>query len=116
MKPVNLDALSKWVGQIPDDVVQEMAKIAPMLSTLGYDPQANPPNYGEPDQIVLKKMAELRKNEDEWYKKAVAVVNDPDRVDKPHYKRNVDIVKDGIDGESKKNAPRAQRLLDNTVE
>lgn len=43
IKPVNLEALSKWVGKIPDDVVRDMADIAPMLSVLGYDPYANPP-------------------------------------------------------------------------
>lgn len=52
VKPVNLEALSKWVGNIPQDVVDEMASIAPMLSVLGYDPYANPPKYGEPDEIV----------------------------------------------------------------
>merc|ERR1712126_324420 len=45
IKPVNLDALSKWVGHIPDDVVAEMAEIAPMLKHFGYDPEGNPPNY-----------------------------------------------------------------------
>lgn len=45
IKAINLDALSKWVGNIPQDVVDEMAKIAPMLNILGYDPYANPPNY-----------------------------------------------------------------------
>lgn len=35
----------KWVGKIPPDVVKDMADIAPMLSRLGYDPQANPPDY-----------------------------------------------------------------------
>lgn len=49
MKPVNRDALSKWVGQIPADVLSEMAEIAPMLSRLGYDPQANPPDYTRPE-------------------------------------------------------------------
>ncbi|KAM7374531.1 hypothetical protein PAMP_007182 [Pampus punctatissimus] len=45
MKPVNTDALSKWVGNIPSDVLKDMAKIAPMLARLGYDPNANPPDY-----------------------------------------------------------------------
>ena len=45
IKAINLDALSKWVGNIPQDVVDEMAKLAPMLQILGYDPYANPPNY-----------------------------------------------------------------------
>lgn len=52
IKPVNLEALSKWVGNIPDDVVRDMADIAPMLSVLGYDPYANPPDYGKPDSSV----------------------------------------------------------------
>lgn len=53
IKPVNLEALSKWTGHIPGDVVRDMAHIAPMLARLGYDPYANPPNYGNPDPIVI---------------------------------------------------------------
>ncbi|CAD6185853.1 unnamed protein product [Caenorhabditis auriculariae] len=83
VKPVNLDALTKWVGKIPEDVVKDMADIAPMLAKLGYDPNANPPNYGKPDEIVRKKTEDVHKNGETWYKKAVEVVNDPDRVDKP---------------------------------
>lgn len=45
MKPVNTDALSTWVGHIPADVMSDMAEIAPMLARLGYDPNANPPDY-----------------------------------------------------------------------
>ena len=47
VKPINLDGLSKWVGEIPEDIVADMANIAPMLQFFGYDPHANPPNYGE---------------------------------------------------------------------
>uniref|UniRef100_A0A914BZH6 Protein-tyrosine sulfotransferase n=1 Tax=Acrobeloides nanus TaxID=290746 RepID=A0A914BZH6_9BILA len=83
VKPVNLDALSKWVGQIPADVVTDMAQIAPMLQVLGYDPNANPPNYGKPDDIVVKKTKDVHDNGERWYKKAVEVVNDPGRVDPP---------------------------------
>jgi len=49
VRPLYQEALTKWVGQIPDDVVNDMANIAPMLSTLGYDPAANPPTYGIPE-------------------------------------------------------------------
>lgn len=49
VRPLYQEALTKWVGQIPDDVVNDMANIAPMLSTLGYDPAANPPVYGVPE-------------------------------------------------------------------
>lgn len=52
MKPVNTEALSKWVGYIPSDVMSDMAEIAPMLTRLGYDPRANPPDYTRPEPIV----------------------------------------------------------------
>lgn len=35
IKPINMEALSKWVGAIPKDVVKDMALIAPMLEYLG---------------------------------------------------------------------------------
>ncbi|XP_041053037.1 protein-tyrosine sulfotransferase 1-like isoform X1 [Carcharodon carcharias] len=54
IKPVNVEALSKWVGKIPHEVVREMPVIAPMLAKLGYDPYANPPNYGKPDPAVIE--------------------------------------------------------------
>ncbi|PIC39421.1 hypothetical protein B9Z55_011112 [Caenorhabditis nigoni] len=60
-----------------------MDSVAPMLRRLGYDPNANPPNYGKPDELVAKKTEDVHKNGVEWYKKAVQVVNDPERVDKP---------------------------------
>ena len=66
IKPINIEALSKWVGQIPDDVVRDMASVAPMLATLGYDPNANPPNYGKPDEFVEKNMKLLERNKDDW--------------------------------------------------
>uniref|UniRef100_A0A8C5LWX4 Protein-tyrosine sulfotransferase n=1 Tax=Leptobrachium leishanense TaxID=445787 RepID=A0A8C5LWX4_9ANUR len=53
MKPVNLEALSKWVGKLPVDIVEDMPRIAPMLARLGYDPYANPPKYGSPDAVVV---------------------------------------------------------------
>ncbi|VDN25209.1 unnamed protein product [Cylicostephanus goldi] len=37
----------------------------------------------KPDETVIKKTEEIHKNVHEWYKKAVSVVNDPARVDKP---------------------------------
>lgn len=64
IKPVNVEALSKWVGKIPADVLRDMAVIAPMLSRLGYDPHANPPNYGRPDPRVLDNTR--RVSDDHW--------------------------------------------------
>lgn len=48
LKPVNLEALSKWTGHIPGDVLRDMGQMAPMLAQLSYDPCANPPNYYNP--------------------------------------------------------------------
>lgn len=53
IKPVNLEALTRWVGHIPEDVLKDMDTIAPMLEKLGYDPTANPPDYGQPDPEVI---------------------------------------------------------------
>eukprot|EP00088_Acartia_fossae_P048322 TRINITY_DN5270_c0_g1_i4.p1 TRINITY_DN5270_c0_g1~~TRINITY_DN5270_c0_g1_i4.p1 ORF type:complete len:377 (-),score=68.73 TRINITY_DN5270_c0_g1_i4:216-1346(-) len=66
IKPINLDALSKWVGHIPQDVVDDMADVAPMLAHFGYDPHGNPPNYGKPDQFVLDNTNDIKEHDDEW--------------------------------------------------
>uniref|UniRef100_A0A3B5PS74 Protein-tyrosine sulfotransferase n=1 Tax=Xiphophorus maculatus TaxID=8083 RepID=A0A3B5PS74_XIPMA len=52
VKPVNTEALSKWVGNIPSNVIDDMAEIAPMLARLGYNPHANPPDYTKADPIT----------------------------------------------------------------
>ena len=57
VKPVNLDGLSKWVGNIPEDVVKDMKEIAPMLAFFGYDPEASPPDYRRSEDFAI----ELRK-------------------------------------------------------
>ncbi|EFN71301.1 Protein-tyrosine sulfotransferase [Camponotus floridanus] len=72
IKPVNLAALTKWVGNIPEDVVREMADIAPMLSVLGYDPYANPPVYGAPDSLVSDNTRRVLAGEKLWEEKARA--------------------------------------------
>jgi len=63
---VNLEALNKWVGHIPDDVLKEMSNVAPMLRTLGYDPDENPPNYGKPDPKVADNTLHIQQNVDFW--------------------------------------------------
>merc|ERR1719350_1264756 len=68
VKPVNLDALSKWVGHIPEDVVADMAEVAPMLKTMGYDPHGNPPNYGEADKEVIDNTNDIKQHNDDWEK------------------------------------------------
>jgi protein-tyrosine sulfotransferase len=66
VKPVNLEALSSWVGQIPDDVISQMDVIAPMLRKLGYDPNANPPNYGDPDPKIKENTFHIKNNQEYW--------------------------------------------------
>ena len=68
VKPVNLEALSKWVGKMPDDVVENMANIAPMLEKMGYDPNGNPPNYGTPDDEVVKNTNDIKAHKEDWEK------------------------------------------------
>ncbi|XP_039293013.1 protein-tyrosine sulfotransferase 1 [Nilaparvata lugens] len=75
IKPVNLEALQKWVGQMPDDVVADMAKIAPMLSRLGYDPHANPPKYGSPDAFVADNTQRIRLQSKLWEEKALELLD-----------------------------------------
>ncbi|XP_059141802.1 protein-tyrosine sulfotransferase 1-like isoform X2 [Physella acuta] len=76
IKPVNIEALSKWVGAIPEDVVKDMESIAPMLRTLGYDPNANPPNYGQPDPDVADNTIHIKQNSDFWKQRELDVLND----------------------------------------
>ncbi|KAG9262944.1 protein-tyrosine sulfotransferase 2-like [Astyanax mexicanus] len=63
IKPVNLEALTRWVGHIPLDVLEDLENIAPMLSRLGYDPSANPPDYGQPDPEVVNNTQRVLKGD-----------------------------------------------------
>ena len=54
VKPVSIEDLFKWVGKMPQDVIEDMANIAPMLEKMGYDAHGNPPIYGIPDTEVVK--------------------------------------------------------------
>lgn len=75
IKPVNVEALTKWVGKIPDDVVKDMTKIAPILSTLGYDADANPPNYGDPDPSVADNSLHIKQNPLYWKEKEEEILD-----------------------------------------
>lgn len=72
VKPINLEALTKWVGHVPNDVKRELDTLAPMLKKLGYDTKSEIPNYGVPDQVVLDNMKELKDNAALWDAKAKA--------------------------------------------
>ena len=47
-----------------------MDSIAPMLSKLGYDPNANPPNYGEADSKIKENTNQIKANREYWIKLA----------------------------------------------
>ena len=50
-----------------------MADIAPMLKTMGYDPNANPPNYGDADKEVIDNTNNIKKHTDDWEKQGELV-------------------------------------------
>ncbi len=35
VKPINVEALTQWVGTFPEELVAEMGEVAPMLSKAG---------------------------------------------------------------------------------
>lgn len=100
IKPINMEALSKWVGAIPKDVVKDMALIAPMLEYLGYDPAANPPDYGKPDSFVLNNTKSIKQNVEEWRAKENVVEREREALrrkmamEKNHHKDEQDNAKD----------------------
>jgi len=81
VKPVNLEALSKWVGMMPDEVIEDMANIAPMLEKMGYDPDGNPPKYGTPDEEVVKNTNEINAHKDDWEKRGEIVKSNSKKKD-----------------------------------
>lgn len=74
IKPINLEALTKWVGAIPDDVKRDITSIAPMLERLGYAPHAYPPNYGEADKFVAENTKLIKNNEDYWRRRSQEII------------------------------------------
>ena len=53
-----------------------MPKIAPMLRALGYDPLANPPNYGEPEARVKDNTVHIEQDADYWRQRAEEIAAD----------------------------------------
>jgi protein-tyrosine sulfotransferase len=70
IKPINLLGLSEWFGKIPNEILDKIDEIAPMLSLLGYDTKSKTPNYGEPDEKVQNNSLNILKNQDYWAAKA----------------------------------------------
>jgi len=74
IKPINLDALTQWVGTFPEDVLKDMDEIAPMLAKFGYDPDANPPNYGVADGVVANNTRDVHEHVEEWEVKSKQLI------------------------------------------
>jgi len=70
IKPINPEPLTTWVGKIPVHLLADMSNIAPMLAVLGYDPHANPPNYGKIDDFVRNNMQLIKQQAAEWAEKS----------------------------------------------
>lgn len=94
IKPINIEALSKWVGHIPADVVRDMPSIAPMLATLGYDPKGNPPDYGKPDSFVLQNTNFIKQNQKLWAAKEQELQKQREQLRKMANRSKVSISED----------------------
>ena len=79
IKPINVDALTSWVGFYEDDLLDDMDSIAPMLSKLGYDPWDTKPSYGVPDSEVMDNTNDVHKNKLAWKKRAEKLMAQMDK-------------------------------------
>lgn len=68
IRPINTAALynMSWIKTFPKDVLSEMATIAPMLETLGYNPNDTHPSYEKADPEVLRNNQELTEQAGMW--------------------------------------------------
>ena len=66
IQPVHTKALTDWVGSFPKRLLRDMDQVAPMLRWLGYDPEANPPKYGEADPEILNNTRQVMANREYW--------------------------------------------------
>lgn len=80
IKPINVDALGKWKGKIPENVEKSLDEIAPMLRKLGYDPNRGPEQYGVPDELVRKKEEELKKNAEVYIQKEEEIKKERQKI------------------------------------
>lgn len=67
---------------------------------LGYDPAANPPDYGKPDSFVLNNTKSIKQNVEEWRAKENVVEREREALrrkmamEKNHHKDEQDNAKD----------------------
>ena len=79
IKPINVDALTSWVGKFPQDLLDDMDSVAPMLEKFGYDPHKNPPFYGVADGEVLNNTLDVHENRQMWEVKSKQLIAEMDK-------------------------------------
>ena len=79
IKPINVDALTSWVGFYDDDILDDMDSIAPMLRKFGYDPWNSKPSYGDPDSDVVDNTNDVHKNKLAWERRAEKLMAQMDK-------------------------------------
>jgi len=79
IKPINVDALTTWVGNFPQDLLDDMDAVAPMLEKFGYDPSKNPPFYGMPDGVVLNNTNDVHQKREQWEIKSKQLIAQMDK-------------------------------------
>lgn len=70
IKPINLEALTKWTKSLPSDIKKEIKTLAPMLERLGYDSQSDMPSYGVAEEFVVNNTNKMKRNAIYWNVKA----------------------------------------------
>ena len=66
IKPVNLEGLNSWTNKIPDNILDSLDQLAPMMKKLGYDTKSKLPYYGEADKIVKNNTLSIKENREHW--------------------------------------------------
>jgi protein-tyrosine sulfotransferase len=66
IKPVNIESLYDWIDNIPQNILDNIDSIAPMLKVLGYDTKSKRPDYGKPDQKILDNTLLIKANPEKW--------------------------------------------------
>ena len=79
IKPINVDALTTWVGFYDEDILEDMDAIAPMLRKFGYDPEDEKPVYGVPDGEVANNTHQIHQKKQFWENKAKELLSEMDK-------------------------------------
>ena len=72
MQPINANALSSWVENIPANMVDKIAELAPMLRTLGYNSDSQIANYTFAENDGLNALNTTQR--ESWLSKALTVL------------------------------------------